>query len=81
MKACLKELYTVGPTTAPGNSPYVKYFGVLQFLLDLCEKADNEIDADLLQILATVLPFNKTKAILKKNSKYNVLHIKYILTN
>lgn len=50
--AYLKELYTVVLTVGPGNNLCGIYSAVLQFLLDLYEKEDNAIDADLLQILA-----------------------------
>jgi len=60
VKAYLEGLYTVAPTIELDNNLCAIYSEVLRFLLGLYEKADNEIDVDLLQILATVLPLNRT---------------------
>lgn len=74
----LKELYTVVPTVEPGNNPCGIYFVVLQFLLDLYEKEDNAIDADLLQILAIEWPLNKT---IIYSKKINTNNIQYCYNN
>lgn len=56
--ACSRELHTVVIIIGLDNNPYEMYYVVLQCLLNLCERTDNVIDDDLLQILAIELPKN-----------------------